>query len=159
MYEKAKTHFGKMKKKEQKVDAKIITNQLTLISKDISSEDISKISDAQDMLNFMLNLSSLEVETQIIKYLNGNISHEIFACFVKAYARKMTQIIESKGNFNEVLQIWKNQDESKVIEYTSSINYTCILTYIYYFSWNQFWKKFVYIISLKIILKNSLCIL
>lgn len=87
--EKSKMHFGKMKKKNDKIDPKIITHQLTVISKDIISNDIKK-------------------------YLNDNISHEIYACFEETYAKKISEIIQTKGNFIQILDNWKDQNVNKV---------------------------------------------
>lgn len=87
--DKSKMHFVKMKKKGEKIDPKIITQQLTIISKDIISNDIKK-------------------------YLNDNISLEIYACFEETYAKKISEIIQTQGNFIQILDNWKDQNDSKV---------------------------------------------
>lgn len=87
MHENNKLPFGKLKK--EKIDPKIIAHQLTMISKDILTNDIKK-------------------------YLSDNISQDIYASFEKAYAKKISNIIQTKGNFMETLIVWKDQNDKKV---------------------------------------------
>lgn len=87
MHENNKLLFGKLRK--EKIDQKMIAHQLTMITKDILSNDIKK-------------------------YLIDNVSQDIYASFEKAYAKKISNIIVSKGNFTEILNIWKDQNDNKV---------------------------------------------
>lgn len=87
--EKSKLPIGKMKQKEEKIDPKIIAQQITMISKDI-------------------------ISNEIVKYLNDNISQEIYECFEKTYAKKISQVIQTKGDFITILENWKDQNDEKV---------------------------------------------
>lgn len=87
LHEKNKLPFGKLK--NEIIDPKIIAHQLTMISKDILTNDIKK-------------------------YLSDNISQDIYASFEKAYAKKIGNIIQTQGNFMETLIVWKDQNDKKV---------------------------------------------
>lgn len=114
LYEKTKLNFEKMRTKGENLDPKMIGNQLTIITKDIISKDANKIAAAEDMLDYLLNLSNTEVDNEIINFFNEHISLEVYECFVKAYARKMIGIIETKQDFIKVLSIWKEQNTDTV---------------------------------------------
>lgn len=87
LHENNKLLFGKLRK--EKIDQKMDSNQLTTITKDILSNDIRK-------------------------YLNDNVSQDVYACFEKAYAKKISNVIVTKGNFIAILNIWKDQNDNKV---------------------------------------------
>lgn len=86
---KNKLSVGEMKTTEEKIDPQKISHQLTMITKDI-------------------------ISNEIVKYLNDKISDEIYASFEKAYAKNISEIIQTKGNFIQILKVWEDQNDDKV---------------------------------------------